>query len=144
MNGIPKKKEQFGNETAIVLLPFKAEKSEDVKKLKIIQEQIHENFINFVKSRRGKKIKKSKDKEIFSGLFWVGDKAVELGLADGIGHLSEVLKNKFGKKVKIKMIEPKKSFIQRKLSSNLSSSLIDSNQLIENLEEKAYWSRYGL
>ena len=44
----------------------------------------------------------------------------------------------------IKMIEQKKSFIQRKLSSNLPTSLIDSKQLIEHLEEKAYWSRYGL
>jgi len=124
--------------------PFKQEKPEDIKKLKDIQEQIHENFINYVKARRGLRLKKNKDKEIFSGLFWVGQKAVELGLADGTGHLNEVLKNKFGKKVKIKMIEPKKSFIQRKLSSNLPSSLIDSNQLIEHLEEKAYWSRYGL
>ena len=124
--------------------PFKAEKNEDIKRLKDIQEQIHENFINLVKTRRGKKIKKSQEKEIFSGLFWVGQKAVELGLADGIGNLNETLKNKFGPKVKVKMIEPKRSFIQRKLSSNLPSSLIDSSQLIEYLEEKACWSRYGL
>lgn len=124
--------------------PFKAEKNEDIKRLKDIQEQIHENFINLVKIRRGKKIKKSQEKEIFSGLFWVGQKAVELGLADGIGNLNETLKNKFGPKVKVKMIEPKRSFIQRKLSSNLPSSLIDSSQLIEYLEEKACWSRYGL
>ena len=65
------------------------------------------------------------------------------GLYD-YGPMGVELKNKFGKKTKIKMIEPKKSFIQRKLSSNLSSSLIDSSQLIAYLEEKAYWSRYGL
>jgi len=124
--------------------PFKAEKSEDIKRLRNIQEQIHENFINIVKKRRGNKIKKSKNKEIFSGLFWVGNKAIELGLADGIGHLNETLKKKYGEKVRIKMIEPKKSFIQRKLSSNLSTSLFDSKQLIEYLEDKAYWSRYGL
>ena len=86
-----------------------SEKSEDIKRLKGIQEQIHENFINYVKSRRGRRLKKAKDKEIFSGLFWVGQKAVELGLSDGIGHLHETLKNKFGDKTKIKMIEPKKS-----------------------------------
>ena len=124
--------------------PFKQAKPEDIKRLKAIQEQIHENFIHYVKSRRGKRLKKNKDKEIFSGLFWVGNKALELGLVDGIGHLKEVLKNKFGDKIKIKMIEQKKSFIQRKLSSNITSSLIDSERLIEYLEEKAYWSRYGL
>lgn len=120
--------------------PFKQEKSEDIKRLKDIQEQIHENFINYVKVRRGKRLIKNKDKEIFSGLFWVGHKVIKLGLADGIGHINETIKNKFGKKAKVKIIEPKKSFIQRKLSS----SLIDSSQLIEYLEEKTYWSRYGL
>ena len=124
--------------------PFKQEKPEDIKKLKNIQEQIHENFINYVKARRGKRLKKNKDKEIFSGFFWVGHKAIELGLADGLGHLNETIKNIFGEKAKVKIIEPKKSFIQRKLSSKLTSSLIDTSQLIEYLEEKAYWSRYGL
>ena len=124
--------------------PFKTEKPEDIKRLKDIQEQIHENFIHLVKTRRGKRLNTSQDKEIFSGLFWIGRKAIELGLADGIGHINETLQNKFGEKVKIKMIEQKKSFIQRKLSSNLPTSLIDSKQLIEHLEEKAYWSRYGL
>ena len=124
--------------------PFKTEKPEDIKRLKDIQEQIHENFIKYVKARRGMRLKKNRDNEIFSGLFWIGRKAIELGLADGIGHINETLQNKFGEKVKIKMIEQKKSFIQRKLSSNLPTSLIDSKQLIGHLEEKAYWSRYGL
>ena len=124
--------------------PFKQEKPEDIKRLRNIQEQIHDNFIKYVKSRRGKKLMKNKEKEIFSGLFWVGQKAVELGLVDGIGHLNETLKNKFGEKSKIKMIEPKKSFIQRKLSTNISPSLINTEKLIEYFEEKAYWSRYGL
>ena len=122
--------------------PFKTAKPEDIKKLKNIQEQIHENFISYVRSRRGKKLIKTKDKEIFSGLFWVGQKVVELGLADGIGNLNATLKNKFGEKTKIKMIEPKRSFIQKKISSNFS--LIDSEKLFEHIEERSYWSRYGL
>jgi signal peptide peptidase SppA len=124
--------------------PFKQENPKDLKRLKNIQEQIHDNFINYVKTRRGKKLKINKEKDIFSGLFWVGQKAVDLGLVDGIGHLNQILKNKFGEKIKTKFIEPKKSFIQRKLASSLSPSLINSEQLIEYFEEKAYWSRYGL
>ena len=69
---------------------------------------------------------------------------MELGLADGIGNLNAILKNKFGEKIKIKMIEPKKSFIQRKLSSSFPHSIIDTDRAIEKLEEKALWSRYGL
>ena len=124
--------------------PFKKEKAEDIKRLKDIQEQIHENFIDYVKTRRKNKLNKSKLKEIFSGLFWVGQKSIDLGLADGIGHANEILKKKFGKKIKVKIIEQKKSFIQRKLSSNLSNSLINTDELIDKLEEKAMWSRYGL
>ena len=124
--------------------PFKVEKNEDIKRLKNIQEQIHENFIHYVKTRRKNKLKKSKINEIFSGLFWVGQKAIDLGLADGIGHINEILKKKFGKKVKLKIIDQKKSFIQRKLSSKLPSSLINTEELIDKLEEKALWSRYGL
>ena len=44
------------------------------------------------------------------------------------------------KKVKIKLIDQKKSFIQRKLSS----SLIDSETILQKIEEKAMWSRFGL
>ena len=120
--------------------PFKPEKKEDIVRLKNIQGQIHENFINYVKSRRGKKINKNNYKEVFSGLFWVGKKGVDLGLADGLGHINEIIEEKFGKKAKIKMIEQKKSFLQRKLSS----SIVNTEDLIEQIEEKALWSRYGL
>ena len=120
--------------------PFKEEKEEDIVRLKNIQEQIHENFINYVQARRGNKLNKEKNDEIFSGLFWVGQKGVDLGLADDIGHINEIVEKKFGKKAKIKIIEQKKSFIQRKLSSKL----FHTDDLINSLEEKALWSRYGL
>ena len=120
--------------------PFKKEKIEDIDRLKDIQEQIHENFISYVKSRRGSRIDKNSEDEVFSGLFWVGQKAVDLGLADGIGEINDVIKNKFGKKAKIKYIDQKKSFIQRKLSS----SLIDTESILQKIEEKAIWSRFGL
>jgi len=120
--------------------PFKEEKQEDINRLKNIQEQIHENFISYVQSRRGSKIKEKDFEEVFSGLFWVGQKAVDLGLADGIGSVHDIIQQRFGKKAKIKNIDQKKSFIQRKLSS----SLIDSETILQKLEEKAMWSRYGL
>ena len=112
--------------------------------MKKIQEQIHENFISYVKKRRGKKLKSNLKNEIFSGLFWIGQKSIDLGLADEIGSINEFIKKRFGKKAKIKIIDNKKSFIQRKLSSSFSGSMIDIEKLLEKLEEKALWSRYGL
>ena len=119
--------------------PFKEEKKEDIDRLKNIQEQIHENFIDYVKKRRGAKLSSSNEDEVFSGLFWVGKKGVELGLADGVGSINEVIKEKFGKKAKIKIIDQKKSFLQKRLSSS-----INSNDIFNRLEEMIMWSRYGL
>ena len=119
--------------------PFKDEKKEDIDRLKDIQEQIHENFIEYVKNRRGSKLLSSSEDEIFSGLFWVGKKGVELGLADGIGSINEIIKEKFGKKAKIKIIDQKKSFLQKRLSSS-----INNNDIFNRLEEMIMWSRYGL
>ena len=73
-------------------------------------------------------------------MFWIGKQGIDLGLADGLGHINEVIENKFGKKAKIKIIEQKKSFLQRKLSS----SLIETDDIINTIEEKAMWARYGL
>ena len=120
--------------------PFKEEKEEDINRLKNIQEQIHENFISYVKNRRGSKIREQDFDEVFSGLFWVGKKAIDLGLADGLGSIYDIIQQKFGKKAKIKIIDQKKSFIQRKLSS----SLLDSDAIMQKIEEKAMWSKFGL
>jgi protease IV len=51
-------------------------------------DQIHQQFIDAVKAGRGKRLKDSPD--IFSGLFWTGQKSVELGLADGYGDTDYV------------------------------------------------------
>ena len=77
-------------------------------------------------------------------MFWVGHKAKEIGLVDGVGHIENIMKEKYGPKTKIKIIEQKKSFLQKKLSSSINSKIIDATDLINSLEEKAYWSKFGL
>ncbi|NMM05888.1 S49 family peptidase [Polaromonas sp.] len=51
-------------------------------------DQIHQQFIGVVKAGRGKRLKETP--EMFSGLFWSGQQAVELGLADQLGNLDYV------------------------------------------------------
>lgn len=51
-------------------------------------DQIHQQFITVVKAGRGKRLKETP--EMFSGLFWSGQQAVELGLADQLGNLDYV------------------------------------------------------
>ena len=51
-------------------------------------DEIHQQFIGVVRAGRGKRLKETPD--MFSGLFWSGAKAVEMGLADGFGSVDSV------------------------------------------------------
>ena len=119
--------------------PFLDEKEEDIKRLKNIQLDLHKDFINVVEKSRGNKLKK-KDVELFSGEFWSGSKAKDLGLIDEIGDASQVLRDKYGEDVVIKKFEKSKGWLSKKLSS--SNNHLD--QLSNILDEKSVWHRYGL
>ncbi|MGV2289056.1 S49 family peptidase [Trinickia sp. YCB016] len=54
-------------------------------------DQIHQQFIDAVRQGRGKRLHETS--EVFSGLFWTGEKSVELGLADGFGDMDYVARN---------------------------------------------------
>ena len=118
--------------------PFLDEKLEDIERLKTIQLELHKDFIKVVEESRGSKLNKSQI-ELFSGEFWSGSKAKELGLIDSVGNANEVLKKKFGEDVIIKKFEKSKGWLSKKLSS--SNNQID--QLANILEERSIWQRYG-
>ena len=121
--------------------PFVAEKEEDVKRLKNIQLELHADFIKVVETRRGNKLQDPDKNNIFTGEFWTGKTALKLGLIDGIGNADQVLKQKFGDKVIIKNFEKRKGFLAKKLSSSMSDPL---ENIINNLEEKSMWQKFGL
>tara|TARA_B100000886_G_scaffold202891_1_gene140161 strand:+ start:8665 stop:9471 length:807 start_codon:yes stop_codon:yes gene_type:complete len=121
--------------------PFKEEKPEDVERLKRIQEDLHKQFIELVKSSRKDKIKHMKDDDLFTGEFWSGEKSKDLGLIDGIGDMTETIQEKFGKKVKIKNFDKPESWLKRRLSSNLSNDIINISY---ELESRYLWNKYGL
>ena len=118
--------------------PFLDEKKDDIERLKNIQLDLHKDFIKVVEESRGSKLNKS-EIELFSGEFWSGSKAKELGLVDGIGNANEVLKEKFGEDIIIKKFEKSKSWLSKKFSS--SNNQMD--QLANILEERSIWQRYG-
>jgi len=118
--------------------PFQEEKAEDIERLKNIQLDLHKDFIKVVEESRGAKLKKN-GIELFSGEFWAGSKAKELGLVDGLGNANEILKEKYGDDVVIKKFEKSKGWLSKKISS--SSNQVD--QLVNILEERSIWQRYG-
>ena len=119
--------------------PFQDEKKEDIERLKNIQLDLHKDFIEVVEKSRSSKLKKS-EVELFSGEFWSGRKAKDLGLIDEIGNANQILREKFGEDVVIKKFEKSKSWLSKKLSS--SNDHVD--QLTNILEEKSVWQKYGL
>ena len=119
--------------------PFLEEKDEDIKRLKNIQLELHQDFIDVVEESRGAKLNKESGIELFSGEFWSGKKAVELGLIDGIGNAEQILREKFGEKVQIKKFEKTKGWLAKKLSTSEDHA----DKLISILEERSIWQRYG-
>ena len=118
--------------------PFQEEKSEDIERLKNIQLDLHKDFIKVVEESRGEKLK-TDGIELFSGEFWAGSKAKELGLIDGLGNANEILKEKFGEDVIIKKFEKPKGWFSKKFSSSINQV----DQLANILEERSIWQRYG-
>jgi signal peptide peptidase SppA len=125
-----------------VLDPFSPENLESIEILKSAQRDVFESFKDLVRQNRQEKLKESDD-FLFNGAFWSGKKAAELGLVDAIGDMRNVMKNKFGDKIKFINIEPKKKgFIKELLASSFGVNFADS--LIKKIEEKSFWNRFGL
>jgi len=120
--------------------PFIEEKKEDIERLKKIQLELHSDFIKIVEDSRSTKLKKDGNLDLFTGEFWSGSKAKELGLVDGIGNADEILKEKFGEEVVIKKFEKSKSWLNKKLSGASENQI---ENLLNILEEKSIWQRYG-
>ena len=115
--------------------PFLPEKPADVKWLKALQEQIHANFIAQVKARRGDWL--PADKDLFTGDVWIGARAVEMGLADKLGHLVPEMKARFGDKVKFATYGTKRGLLSR------FGVQIAADAMTE-IEERAQMARFGL
>ena len=101
----------------------------------------NENRIYFRKSKNRKK--KIDPKKVFNGEFWTGEQAKKLGLIDSNEELNSYIEKHYGKKLKIRNIEEKKSFIKNILNNQISNiDIVD--RLTEALRENSFWSRYGL
>lgn len=149
--GVERRVHTAGGNKAI-LDPFQPEKKSDVAHLETLQQEIHEVFTELVKTRRGAGL--ADDPELFSGLFWTGAKALELGLVDGIGDLRATLKERYGDKTQLKLIAPRRGLLGRRVGASGSLSGFEAmgaamagnaaTGLLEAADEQALWKRYGL
>lgn len=133
-----------------VLDPFKPERKEDVERLKALQLEVHDTFIDLVKERRGAKL--NDDPDLFTGLFWTAKKGLELGLVDQLGDMRSVLKDRYGPKTRLKLISPSRGLFGRGLGflgsregfspADLGASAAEG--LVEAAQSRALWGRFGL
>jgi serine protease SohB len=136
-------------ESKAMLDPFLPEKPDDVKRLKKVQNEIHEAFIALVKERRGAKLA-GPEKTLFSGEYWTGSTAVEFGIADTVGELRSFLRERYGDEVLTPLVAPEKGFLAKRLRGAgselglLASGSSWAEDMVSALEARALWSRYGL
>ena len=129
-----------------MLDPFLPENPDDVERLKKLQQEIHDDFIALVKSRRGGKLN-GPESDLFSGEYWTGRRALELGLIDAVGDLRSVLRERFGDKVVTPLVTAERGFLGRRVLGVGRSDLTQAGlaeDLISALEARAIWARYGL
>ena len=137
-------------ERKAMLDPFLPEKPEDVERLKIVQREIHEDFIALVKERRGSRLV-GPEIDLFSGEFWTGRRAIELGIADRIGDMRSTLRARYGDTVLTPLISPARGWLGRVQPgvgvAHLDGLLRDpdlAEEVISALEARARWAHYGL
>ena len=136
-----------------MLDPFLPENPDDVERLKKLQREIHDDFIALVKARRAGKLSGSEE-SLFSGEYWTGRHALNLGLVDAIGDLRSVLRARFGDKVYMPLITPERGFFGRRafgigpnplMGTGLHAAPLGlAEDMISALEARALWARYGL
>ena len=149
--GFPQALEKLGVERRVytsgksksMLDPFRPEKEEDVKYLQTLQSDIHQTFIHQVKTRRGGRLDAPED-DLFTGQFWTGVKARELGLVDGLGTMHDMLSDRFGDELEIVAVQPKRQFLSFSGPAGEAAGRAGADYLTAHLEERSYWQRYGL
>ncbi len=143
-----------------MLDPFLPVKEDDVAHLKQIQQEIHEMFIDLVRTSRGDRLS-GPDATLFSGEYWTAKKGMEYGLVDRLIDMRAFLRERYGDKVVTPLItEGRSLFGWRKPGVGqvhtgsgamlpdlapqplLGFGLVD--ELISAIESRSFWSRYGL
>lgn len=138
--GVKRRLYTAGNNKS-TLDPFLPEKPQDVKRIKSFEQDIHKVFIDHVKAHRGDRLK-GEDAKLFTGEWWTGVRALEMGLIDGLGDVHALLRQRYGKTVQLKQYAPKRGMLQ------LPSIGLDAGRMageaIDAIEERAIWARIGL
>lgn len=132
-------------ENKSMLDPFRPEQPEDVERLKRLQAEIHDGFKDWVRERRGRLLK-GDESFLFTGEFWTARRGLEYGLVDGFGELRATLQARYGDKVRLPVIGPRRRLLSRFGLQTAIGGGLDTigPATLAALEERALWQRFGL
>ena len=136
--GVERRVHTAGEKKAI-LDPFKDEDQDDVEILKDLQADIHEQFKAHVRDRRGDRLQADED-VLFTGEFWTGNRAHGMGLVDGLGDLRTVMRDRYGEKVRLKVVGRRRGWLEKRFGMRTDWA----DDLIGAVEARSLWARYGL
>lgn len=120
--------------------PFLPQKPEDADRLRAILEPLHQTFIAQVRARRGVRLNETAD--LFNADVWLGQRAVAVGLADGVGHLVPKMKELYGDKVRLVAYGQRRGLFQRLGLQGAGAALVGA--ALAEVEDRAQWARFGL
>jgi signal peptide peptidase SppA len=124
--------------------PFLPAKDADIERIKAHELDIHQVFIEHVKQRRGARLK-ADDEKLFTGEWWTGVRSLDLGLIDALGDFHQVLRERFGENVRVRMIAAKRPlFGLPRLGFTAMGGGTLAGDVLTTLEDRALWSRLGL
>jgi signal peptide peptidase SppA len=145
--GVERRVHTAGTRKAL-LDPFSPERDEDVSHLKAIQVEMHHRFIDWVRDRRGDRLKAGEEPELFEGKFWTGARGIDYGLADGEGELRRTMRARHGEKTRFRLVERRRPLLERLRFGMAAEQRFDpaawGEAALAALGERAMWSRFGL
>ncbi|CAI8699003.1 signal peptide peptidase SppA [Pseudomonas chlororaphis] len=105
--------------------PFQPQKPEETQFWQGVLDTTHRQFIASVKQGRGERLKDKEHPELFSGLVWSGEQALQLGLIDGLGSASSVARDVVGEKELVDFTVQESPFdrFSRKLGASVAEHL---------------------
>jgi ClpP class serine protease len=137
--GIERRLRTAGDEKSF-LDPFRPERPEDVARLEDLLAKLHDEFKAWVRDRRGARLA-APEATLFTGRFWTGREAVDLGLADALGDAEGEARRRFGEKVRILRLGQRRRAFPWRLIPGARDGVA---AVAAALEERAAWARLGL
>ena len=105
--------------------PFSPEKPEDVAFVQELLDALHERFKAWVRTRRGERLK-SDEAALFDGSFMLGERALQVGLIDGLTDIDSLVRQLGGDKARAKVFRPRRRGLLRRIPGTMVDALLDA------------------